>query len=140
MTNQTRILAAVASVLTVTAAAPAIAQSVDLIARVPFEFRVGDQEMPRDVYRISRSSGAVIVRSERNAVAVLTRQGKPYTNVDKSRLVFHRVGSQYFLREVQMQGRTALELPETRAEREAMEQLASSAPAGVQRVVILSPR
>jgi hypothetical protein len=139
MTNETRILAVVASLLLVGVVSPASAQRVDLTASVPFEFRVGDEVMPRDAYRISRAhegSSALMLRSERKSVVFLVLQGRPYDNAVDPRLVFHRIGDQYFLREVQLLGRSALELRVSRGEREAMQRIASGAPAGVERVVI----
>lgn len=142
MTTETRILA-LASILMAAGVSPATAQTVDITARVPFEFRVGDNAMPRDVYQISRAhkgSSALMLRGERKGVVVLARPGKPYNGADSPQLIFHRIGNQYFLREVQLLGSSALDLPETRAEREALERIASGAPAGVQRVVILAGR
>jgi hypothetical protein len=139
MTNQTRILAAAATVLMVAVASPGSAQYVDMTARVPFEFYVNGETMPRDLYRISRphqGSAALMLRGERRGVVVLVRQGRPYRPADKPQLVFNRIGDQYFLREVQLLGSSAIELPQTRAEREALERIASNAPAGVERVVI----
>ncbi len=139
MTNETRILAAVAGMLMVAAAFPASAQSVQLTADVPFEFGVAGETMPRDVYRISRpqeGSAALILRGERKAVIAMVRQGNPHDAADNPKLVFHRIGDQYFLREVQLLGRSALDLPETAAERAALERMANASPAGVQRVVV----
>jgi len=143
MKNETRILGAVVAVLLTAVVAPARAQVVDMVARVPFEFYVGDEAMPGDVYHISRAqhgSGTLMLRSERKGAIVLAQQGGPYRRLDNPKLVFHRVGDQYFLREVQLVGSSALELPETQGEREAVQRIASSAPAGVRRVVIAAPR
>jgi hypothetical protein len=138
MTNTTRLLVTLANALVVASVFPASAQT-GVSARIPFEFQVAGETLPRDVYRLSRAadgSHALIVRSERRAVIVLARQGKPYTRAEHPQLVFHRVGKDYFLREVQFPGSSGLDLPETSDEREAKERLASVGPAGVQRVVL----
>jgi hypothetical protein len=138
MKKETRMLGAIAAAL-LAAVSTASAQMVDVVANVPFEFRVGNDTMPRAVYHISRAtqgSGALMLRSDHKGVMVLTRQGAPYRRLENPKLVFHRIGDQYFLREVQLVGSSALELPETKAEREALQQIASGAPAGVKRVVI----
>jgi hypothetical protein len=139
MKKETRMLGAIAAALLTAVAAPASAQMVDVVANVPFEFRVGNDTMPRAVYRISRAtqgSSALMLRSDYKGVVVLVRRGGSSEARDNPKLVFHRIGDQYFLREVQLLGGNALELPETRAEREALQQIASSAPAGMRRVVI----
>jgi hypothetical protein len=143
MRNETRILATLASLLTVAAVAPATAQPIDMIARVPFEFQVAGQTLPRDVYQISRASGGssgLMLRSETRGVVVLVHPGKGYERGQPPQLVFHRIGDDYFLREVKLSGTTALDVPQSKAEREAMGRIASSAPGGVKRVVVLPER
>jgi hypothetical protein len=143
MTTQTRIGAVAATLLLAAIVPPASAQYVDMIVRVPFEFHVAGDSMPRDVYRISRAhngSSALMLRGERRGIFVLTRQGKPYSGAQTPQLVFHRIGNQYFLREVQLLGSSALDVPETPAEREALRQIADGAPAAVERVVIRGAR
>jgi hypothetical protein len=143
MTNETRILAALANLLIVAAVAPANAQSVDMTARVPFEFHVNGQTMPRDVYSISRAgagSSGLMLRSETRGVVVLVHPGKLPERDVPPQLVFHRIGDAYFLREVKLRGSTALDVAQSRAEREAMGRVASNAPGGVKRVVVLPVR
>ena len=142
MTKQTRILAAL-GLAAVTAASTASAQSVRLTARVPFDFHVNGSSLPRDVYRLAPAndgSSTLMLRSDRKAVVVLVQQGRPYDSMADSHLVFHRVGQQYFLREVRFEGSTGLALPESRDERAAIDRIASAGPGGVERVVIRAAR
>ena len=49
----------------------------------------------------------------------------PRTDSEPS-LVFHRYGNQYFLREIRWEGTARLDLPETKAERDAAETVAKA--------------
>jgi hypothetical protein len=137
-------LAAVASFATV-APAPALAQSeVHLIAHVPFAFSVSDTNLPSDTYRLSRMNGhreMIVVRGVQTGALVRTDEVRlPRTNVEPS-LVFHRYGDQYFLREIRWEDTARLDLPETRAERNAVERPANRAAARMETVVVTaSPR
>jgi hypothetical protein len=123
----------------ITAAAPVSAQDVDLVARVPFEFTVGNSALPRDTYQLSRLDGhpeMLLVRGDRKGVFVRTEEmGRQRDNVPPS-LLFHRYGNQYFLREVRLDGNARLDLPETKAERDAAEGRADRAAAVVQTVIV----
>jgi hypothetical protein len=57
--------------------------------------------------------------------AVLMSQPDGRTKDDSPRLVFHRYGDRYFLREVRLAGNTGFSLPKSREEREVEEQIAS---------------
>ena len=106
------------------------AQPDETIARVPFAFTVGSTSMPRDTYRVTKMPGhsAIMIQSDRHAaVRLATPEGRE--NDETPRLVFHRYGDRYFLREIRMAGNTGFELPASRDERQAEAQLAGlSAP------------
>lgn len=139
MKTHTRIMIA-ASVLLLAGAIPASAQ-YNMTARIPFEFTVGDDTLPRDVYRVSRdesSSSVLILRGERRAIAILGHRAGSGDNADEPYLVFHRLGDQYFLREIRFLGRVGMSLPETRKERDAAERRADGSPAGVQKVKVVA--
>jgi hypothetical protein len=141
MKNRTPLLIASAAIFVAAVFSSASAQSVDMIVRVPFEFQVGDTTLPRDVYSISRmtgSGGALMVRGERRGVFILAQSGEQRTDSDP-KLLFHRIGDQYFLREVQLRGLPSLAIPESPTEREARELVASAGPTAIQRVVV-APR
>lgn len=121
----TRILAltAFAFVLTATVAK---AQSTDTITKVPFTFNVGASVMPPGTYRVSQLGGHtdVFMISGFRHSAILMSQPEGRTADDSPRLVFHRYGDRYFLREVRMAGDAGFSLPMTREERAAQEQIA----------------
>jgi hypothetical protein len=122
----TRILALTAFALVLTAAV-AKAQSTDTITRVPFTFNVGASVMPPDTYRVSEFGGHtdVFMISGFRHSAVLMSQPDGRTKDDSPRLVFHRYGDRYFLREVRLAGNTGFSLPKSREERQVEEQIAS---------------
>jgi hypothetical protein len=129
---------ALAGLLLFAAAAGVDAQSNDTISHVPFAFKVGKAELPRDTYRISSMSGHtdVFLISGYRHSAVLMGQPDGREKDSKPRLVFRRYGDQYFLHEVRLPGNTGLTLPESRQEREAAQRLASNAKPEV--VVVLA--
>ena len=127
MKSFTRTITAVAGVL-LFAAAGVDAQSNDTISHVPFAFKVGKAELPRDTYRISSMSGHtdVFLISGYRHSAVLMGLPDGREKDSQPRLVFRRYGDQYFLHEVRLPGNTGFTLPEARQEREAAQRLASS--------------
>jgi hypothetical protein len=96
------------------------AQAADVKVQVPFEFTVNARALPRGTYTVSsQGAGTVIVRgfSGGGAIVLTTRvSGKDNT----PKLVFHRYGERYILREVWMGTTAGYALPEPRLEREAM--------------------
>ena len=108
----TRFIALTAFAFVVTAAV-AKAQSTDTITKVPFSFNVGASVMPPDTYRVSKFGGHtdVFMISGFRHSAVLMSQPDGRTRDDSPRLVFHRYGDRYFLREVRLAGNTGFSLP-----------------------------
>lgn len=138
MKTYARTFIALAGFAFIVTAAVANAQSTDTITKVPFSFNVGSSEMPRDTYRVSKIGGhtdVFMISSFTHSVVLLSRpEGR--TTDDSPRLVFHRYGDRYFLREFWMPGSTGFSLPVTRQEREAEERIAGrSTP---ERVVVLA--
>jgi hypothetical protein len=117
-------LSAFAFVLTATVAK---AQSTDTITKVPFTFNVGASVLPPDTYRVSQFGGHtdVFMISGVRHSAILLSQPDGSTTDDNPRLVFHRYGDSYFLREVRLAGNRGFSLPETRQERDAQERIAA---------------
>lgn len=135
-----RLVTAFATVAALANVTPAWAQD-HLIARVPFEFTVGNSaSMPIDTYRLSRMDGhpeMLFLRGDRTGTFVRTNETTLPRNGDAPSLVFHRYGDQYFLREVRWTGSARLDLPETKAERAAAERRSDGAAALMQKVVIV---
>jgi hypothetical protein len=135
-----RLATAFAAVAAFATIAPVQAQ-VDLIARVPFEFAVGNASLPRDTYRLSRLTGhqdMLVVRSERKGVFVRTDVVRVRRDAEPPSLTFHRYGDQYFLREVRLDGSARLDLPQTQPERDAAEHRVDRRGAGVETVVVIA--
>jgi hypothetical protein len=138
-----RIVPALAAVLALTPVVAVHAQDVDVVARVPFAFNVGDASLPQAAYRISRLNNhpeMLLVRSEWKGVFIRAEQVSLPRPAGTPSLVFHRYGDQYFLREVHLDGRARLDLPETKAEREAADTRPRQAALLMQTVVIFAER
>jgi hypothetical protein len=131
-------VAALATVATVQAQ-----QDVRVVARVPFEFAVGDANLPRDTYRLSRVNGhpeMLLLRSERNGAFVRAFEMRISRDDAPPSLVFHRYGDQYFLREIRWDGTSRLDLPLTKAERAAAERRADGAAQAMKTVIVAAER
>ncbi|HTG99255.1 MAG TPA: hypothetical protein VL882_03250 [Vicinamibacterales bacterium] len=131
-------LAALATVATVQAQ-----QDVRVIARIPFEFAVGDTTLPRDTYRLSQMNGhpeMLLLRSERSGAFVRVAEVKMARDDTPPSLVFHRYGDQYFLRQIRLEGTSRLDLPLTRAERDAADRRTDGAAAVMKTVVVAADR
>lgn len=137
MKTHTRILA-IPGILVLALVSSASADSLKLVASVPFDFVVNDTTLARGVYRVSRgdSASAIMIRGDRRGAVVLGQSATSSGNTEQTKLVFHRIGGQYFLREVRFLDSSGVDLPETRTERAAAERIASVMPAGVQRVEV----
>jgi hypothetical protein len=138
-----RLVSTIAALAAFATVAPVRAQDETLIARVPFEFSVNNTNLPRDTYRLSRVDGhreLLLVRSERKGVFVRTNVERLPRDNAKPSLLFHRYGDQYFLREIRWEGEARLELPQTKAERDAAEGRTSRAGGIMQSVLIMAER
>jgi hypothetical protein len=143
MRTYNRLVTAFAAVAAFATIAPLQAQDVKVIARVPFEFSVGNASLPRDTYRLSQLNGHPemwLVRSDRKGVFVRTDPVRMRSADETPTLTFHRYGDQYFLREVRLDGRARLDLPETQAERDAAERRIDRMGAAMETVVIVAER
>jgi hypothetical protein len=123
MRKYSLLVTAFAAVASFAAVAPALAQQdVRLVAHVPFAFAVGEANLPSDTYHLSRLNGhreLLLLRGDRTGAVVRTDEVRlPRTDSEPS-LVFHRYGNQYFLREIRWEDTARLDLPETKAERQA---------------------
>ena len=103
-------------------------------AKVPFDFNVGDKKLPAGEYTFSRLLGSaankVISVSSADASAHVfqsTFAAHVLTPKDKSTLVFHKYGDQYFLQQIWTGGeQEGAQVPESRGERTARTQLAQT--------------
>jgi hypothetical protein len=91
------------------------AQAGSLRADVPFSFQVGDKSLPKGSYYVETDQAKILLLGlTTGAFAVGNRLEKAGNS---PKLVFHRHGSTYVLREVWM-GSTGRSLPASRQERQ----------------------
>jgi hypothetical protein len=94
------------------------AQAADIRCKVPFSFTVHKATLPPGEYLISSSgNGALLVRGFRSGAVALTNRLQSGKEVDP-KMVFHRYGDRYILREVWMGVGVGRELPQPRLEEE----------------------
>jgi len=119
-----------AAAVVLASSAAVSAQETDSITKVPFAFTVGQATLPSGTYRLSRLPGhldVLEITGDRHSAIVISQPESPEGKDDNPRLVFHRYGDSYFLREIRLPGRVAMSLPPTRLEHDAAETLASNA-------------
>jgi len=109
-------LAVVLGMLTLSAPKPAAA--ADIRANVPFSFTVNKKVLPAGTYNVTSSAAHSLVISSFGGSAITMGQRAESSKSGSPRLVFHRYGTDYILREVWMGGASGYQLPETARERE----------------------
>lgn len=123
MRTHARNIAAAASLFVLAATFGARADT-QLKGHVPFAFTAGEKSFAPGsctVHRGNVGPGVLIIRNQKQATILLTQGANPSRRTqDRPRLVFHRYGRQYFLREIWFAGGSSGNLlPETKAERAA---------------------
>src|SRR5262245_9381894 len=122
MKTDHRIIMTIVCFVLLASVSPALAQYNMVVANVPFEFKIGETSLPPDAYRVSRVDGhtnVLQVRSFRRGIFVFGYRVESQDGNESPRLVFHRYGDDYFLREIRFLGSFGMNLPETVEEREA---------------------
>jgi hypothetical protein len=109
-------LALVLGVLALSAPAPVAA--ADIRANVPFSFTVSKKVLPPGTYNVSNNGAGTLVITGFGAGAIVLGQRTESATSTSPKLVFHRYGDEYILREVWMGSASGHKLPETRRERE----------------------
>ncbi|HXP87651.1 MAG TPA: hypothetical protein VN841_23160 [Bryobacteraceae bacterium] len=98
------------------------AQSLDMRATIPFDFRAGNTLMPAGEYDIHSQGTWVILRladGGRPVVGVMTNGATGGTSDREARLDFHRYGNAYFLTTIWSPfSRDGRQLPPTAREKE----------------------
>ncbi len=110
------------------------AQAADIRCTIPFNFTVKGKTLPPGTYEISDTNGALFVRGLRSGAVVLGMRKESRTD-NQPRLVFHKYGETYVLRQA-WTGNLGREFPESSQERELARAAQAGQVAGVQRVVI----
>ena len=104
-------------------ALPALAQSVQVIATIPFEFAASRTSLPAGEYEVKTVLGSPNVLAiynqtthESAMIFCVGVEGRP--GEQQPRLVFQRYGDRYFLSQVWSDRQQGSEMLKTRAERE----------------------
>jgi hypothetical protein len=113
------------SFLAIAAGTPARAQVVDtIVADIPFGFTVRDTTLPAGEYTIKRLASVnpgvmeIISADGNEKLVFLVGSAEAAKQPDQTKLIFDRVGDQYFLSEIFEEGNSiGVELPKPRSER-----------------------
>ena len=119
-------------VLAAVAVVPASAQSTTLKANIPFNFSAGWREMPAGDYNFGSWSSTIMLVWKADSdyagyLVLRSTQAPAGTSREKSALIFHRVGDQYFLRQIVDGSRSSVrDIPMSPTERELTESVDSA--------------
>jgi hypothetical protein len=96
--------------------------SIPLKANIPFDFQVGNKMFPAGEYRLEPMNSTLLIRStdkSANAAMILVGSCRTLKAQERSKLIFHRYGSNYFLSKVWVAGETAgADVPTSSREKE----------------------
>ena len=99
-------------------------------ANVPFDFKVGSAQLPAGPYEITvsnTSSGSILIRNDQTSAAAMSTARTETPRSTHAKLVFHKVGSQYFLAEIWRSSETAgMIVPTSKQEKELEKELQAS--------------
>lgn len=110
-------------------------QAADMRCDVPFSFQMNDATLPPGVYTVATEQSKLSIRgATRGAFSLANRkESDGYTS---PKLIFHRYGDEYILREVWTGGSTGRVLSPSRRERQLAEASRRGEVAAFERVVI----
>jgi hypothetical protein len=112
------------------------AQTMDMRASIPFDFRIGSTVLPSGDYVI-RNSGVVLFVSQvggshKSGIVMTVGEDHPNTSASNGTLLFTRYGEAYYLSKVWVQDNpTARALPKTPREKELASHIGLSGTASV---------
>jgi hypothetical protein len=107
-------------------AGSALAQNRAVRADVPFDFTVADKLLPPGPYEITTAKEGVIEIQERGKhIAVLTPTSPDSNESRTGKLVFDKLGNQYFLSEILCQSAMNVSVPPSMQEKRARMQQAA---------------
>ena len=116
----------------VTVSANAQCGSIPLIAKIPFQFSIRDATLPAGEYVVKcldPNRHQLLFQSTDGKAAAIMPMILVSGKLDGGmRLVFHRYGRRYFFVQAWADGNNGLELPTTRAESAAAQELAGIEP------------
>jgi hypothetical protein len=95
-------------------------EAAEVRATIPFDFVLQGKTMPRGTYNVSDTRGVLSVwNANAHGTGAFVQTIAVQSQRDRSpRLVFHRYGDQYYLRQAWTRGGSGREIPTQRQERE----------------------
>lgn len=118
---------------------PLTAAPVAVRAAIPFEFRAGDTVLPAGDYRIKYiTPNTVLIEARSGEALTLVPVASKGVEGQAAKLVFHRYGNTYFLRQLQIPGRTTGHFFKSKSEKETA--LAYAAPVSATEVPVVMNR
>src|SRR5262249_48479287 len=111
------------------------AQAAQIRADIPFSFECNRKVLPSGTYTVDPSVANGLVTTGKRPGAVVPGTQR-YASGGSPRLVFHKYGDEYILREVWLSGTNGKALPESRRERELAAARGGAHTASVQRVEV----
>ena len=101
-----------------TLSAPAYVAAGDIRANVPFSFTVNKKVLPPGTYDVTSGNAHSLLIRGYGSGAVVMGQHTESSKSTSPKLVFHRYGDEYILREVWMGSASGYQLPQTSREHE----------------------
>jgi hypothetical protein len=116
---------------------PVSSEAADVRGSIPFSFAVNDVTLPPGTYTLTTRTtpGVMFVQGLSRVVIAMAVPGNSSDDL-QPRLVFHKYGDEYFLRQVWNGDGSGYDLPETRAERDQREGRNGRAAVQAERVVL----
>lgn len=95
------------------------AEAAEISAKIPFTFTVNGKTLPPGTYQVSTEvvRGALFVRGFSDGAFVLATSMESNRDND-AKLIFHKYGDRYILRQAWLGNGSGRQLPESRLERE----------------------
>ena len=116
------------------------AQQTIMRANVPFAFNIGDKQLPAGTYVVREMDHGTLIQSKDGQNSVLgTYNYAGPSKADETKLVFDKVGDQYFLAQIWTSARDqGLSVPQSKLEKEL--RASNSGPQGGVETVIVALR
>ncbi len=109
-------------------------------ADVPFAFKLGTAQLPAGTYEVKvEEQNTIMIRNGQTSAAAMSIARRESPRNTNPKLVFHRVGSQYFLAEIwRSAGTSGMIVPTSQQEKELEKelQLANNSVGGYEEVVV----
>jgi hypothetical protein len=97
-------------------------------ANVPFDFKLGSAQLPAGTYEVKvEEQGTISIRNGDSTAAAMSNARREYPRNTTAKLVFHKVGSEYFLAEIWRNSSTeGMIVPTSKQEKELEKELQAS--------------